>query len=446
MKKYYCLTILLINIYLAGISQSADGVAFEKLKDWETVLREAKNNGKYIFVEVGATWCAPCKAMDDRVFADKKVKTFMDANFVSIKLQIDTTEQDDRIIKFWRNKVIEIQKSTNIKVLPTYLFYTQNGYLLYKTTGYQEVEKFLTIARFAIDSTRRVFKDELSDYQRGIKNYRLMPALIKNVCNVLEDRALAIAIAKDYKENFLDKLNPADFFARENLDLILENGDVALLNTHDVFFKTAYYEPMRFDSILGKGAASYFSKAIISRTEIMPMLFNENEPLSKNPNWKFIENWLANKYAKINRYELMLNEKVVFYKKIQNWDLYSIFKTEQLIKYPPPVEGWNVFQIYNGAAWELFLKCNEKKVLLRALKWSEWSIELETQPDAMVQCLDTKAHLLYKLGKITDAIQWQDKALQYSMQIARQQNSLSPGFLEDYLKNVYKMKNGIHTW
>ncbi len=48
----------------------------------------------------------------------------------------------------------------------------------------------------------------------------------------------------------------------------------------------------------------------------------------------------------------------------------------------------------NGAAWDVFLGCNNKKYLKKALDWSELTIKLENNKDVVHQYYDTKANLL----------------------------------------------------
>ncbi len=53
--------------------------------------------------------------------------------------------------------------------------------------------------------------------------------------------------------------------------------------------------------------------------------------------------------------------------------------------------------------------------------------------------MDTYANLLYKAGKVKEAIAWQEKALG----IAKKTQSI---YIENLEKNLTRMKSGVPTW
>lgn len=95
----------------------------------------------------------------------------------------------------------------------------------------------------------------------------------------------------------------------------------------------------------------------------------------------------------------------------------------------------------------LFEHCNDKNVLERALSWSELSIELIKNPIWGVENYDTKANILYKLGRITEALFWEEKAIALEKANRCMQGKLDdPIENTDYYKTLMKMKNGEPTW
>jgi methenyltetrahydromethanopterin cyclohydrolase len=60
----------------------------------------------------------------------------------------------------------------------------------------------------------------------------------------------------------------------------------------------------------------------------------------------------------------------------------------------------------NNDLWDIFKKCNDAKTLLRAAEWSRYTIENIFEPD-YITAKDTYANLLYKAGKVNEALAFQ---------------------------------------
>ena len=61
----------------------------------------------------------------------------------------------------------------------------------------------------------------------------------------------------------------------------------------------------------------------------------------------------------------------------------------------------------NQGAWAFYEVVDEPQVLEKALSWAKRSLDIQTHGANM----DTYAHLLYKLGRQQEAIEWQTKAV-----------------------------------
>jgi tetratricopeptide (TPR) repeat protein len=84
---------------------------------------------------------------------------------------------------------------------------------------------------------------------------------------------------------------------------------------------------------------------------------------------------------------------------------------------------------YNGWAWTIFEKSNDKAYLEKALGWSKKALDKEPNRGEII---DTYANLLYKLGRKEEALKWQEKAVATGV----------PGAKEAY----EKMLKGEPTW
>ncbi len=60
MMRKILMGIVLIGIFSPFISVG-QGINFENLESWSSLLFKAKSEGKILFVDCYTTWCAPCE-------------------------------------------------------------------------------------------------------------------------------------------------------------------------------------------------------------------------------------------------------------------------------------------------------------------------------------------------------------------------------------------------
>jgi hypothetical protein len=100
--------------------------------------------------------------------------------------------------------------------------------------------------------------------------------------------------------------------------------------------------------------------------------------------------------------------------------------------------GW-VF--VNNFAWDyVFMYCTNKDTLNKAAGWME--VIIKGHPQDCV-CIDTYANLLFKAGRIAEAILWEGKAINMDEEAAKKENR---GPSKSYRETLEKMKGGIPTW
>jgi thioredoxin-related protein len=425
------ISFLLLISHGCLIAQDKSGIRFQTGLSWQQILDKAKAEHKYIFADVYTTWCTPCKRMDQEIYTDSSIGALMNQNFISVKIQMDSTSDG----------ASAIQKTYKITGYPSFLFFSPDGEWVYKDLGYKDKASFTKLVLFAADPERKDFRAKLTAYQNGQKDYTQMAELAQTARDLGEDKNLAFKIALDYKEHYLDKLSDKALLTKNNLEFISQNGAALLINSGDRFFYTCYYHPEIIDSILGfTGYADINVKSVISQEEVTKKLFSDTILINKHPNWKRLKNTIHQKYKKLNIDEFILNEKISFYRRIEDWDIYTELKSEQISKNPPKAEGMNVFYQLNIPAWDVFLHSYNKIALQRALEWSELSIKLESN----LQYLDTRSNLLYKSGKLKEAIISQEQAFEADRAAARLKGRK---YIFSYIgENLKKMKNDEPTW
>ena len=83
--------ILFTLLLVLGISAAADAQVRFLDSSTDAVRKEAIAQDKLVFIDLYATWCGPCKAMERDVFSKKEVGDFMDEYFVAAKYDIAET-------------------------------------------------------------------------------------------------------------------------------------------------------------------------------------------------------------------------------------------------------------------------------------------------------------------------------------------------------------------
>ena len=90
MKK--ALSILFFALLsLPAIAAEGDGVRFFE-GTFRQAKEKAKKENKLIMLDAYTTWCGPCKVLKNKVFPNKELGDYINANFVSIGVDMEAGE------------------------------------------------------------------------------------------------------------------------------------------------------------------------------------------------------------------------------------------------------------------------------------------------------------------------------------------------------------------
>lgn len=452
------------------------GVNFETNMTWEQVKAKAKAEHKYIFVDCYATWCSPCKRMDKEVYTEDTVGEYMKEKFICIKVQLDTSQNDNEQIKGWYASAHEIYGKYKVGALPTYLFIDSSGNLAYRDFGYKNVPDFIQTLKKALNPKNLIYYGFLEDYKNGKKDYKGMYDLaiytknigndslakqisidlIKHlsreelltkenillVCDVAGDKKLSDFLALEYKKKYLDLLNDSELCTKENL--YFSGRFNYLINSKDNLFILSYFQAERVDRVINfKGWANSLVEAIIYREELINRIWKDGKLINRIPQWDFMRSEIEKKYKKVDAIGMVLNCKISYYRKLRDWRKWAICQSKKIEKYS--LKSGDGFWKLNLPAWDVFLHCNDKKVLKMALKWSDLSIKID-EPNSNPQCLDTRANLLYKLGNRKDAMFQEEKAIEIAEGSAKKLGKQKSPFFDAYTQILIKMRKREPTY
>jgi thiol-disulfide isomerase/thioredoxin len=412
--------------------QEENGIRFEQALSWEEVLEKAKRENKFIFVDVFATWCAPCKQMDKEVYSSDTTGEFINKTFISVKVQLDTTQHDDERVISWYATAHDISKKYKINALPAYLFFKPDGEAVHKGVGAKDIKDFIALATEATDSSKQYYT-LLQKYQQGKLDYLAMPGLATTAGNVGEND-LALEIADDYIHNYLNKLSEEELCRKEHLHFMSTFASV--LTSKDKIFNLCYHQPGMVDTAMESKNFSFAANLvnyIIYKEEVSPLLDSAKKK-NADPEWSKMDDAIKSKYNSYYAERNTIDAKVNWYREKNDWKNYIRHLVQQVdfaIKNNDARK--NDFFYLNGSAWDVFQYSNNKNELRKALLWIDQAIPLTPQ-DLLAAIIDTKANLLYKLGRTEEAIVLEEKAITLSPE---------PG---EFLKTIDKMKKGIPTW
>lgn len=241
MKSKFAFSVLLLMIHIFPVSAreyypAEDSIQWVEGLSWQQIKQKAKLEGKYIFIDVIATWCAPCKKMDKETYVDETVGEIMNQHFVAVKVQMDKTGKDNEEVKRWYEDAAMLMKEYRIRAYPTLIFLSPDGEVVNKLSGFRSAKQLIIQANIALkpgqkyeDPDREYFV-RLEEYQSGVKNYKAMPFLFKKALELREPE-IAWTVSKEYMQH-LSKLKKKELITKDNIEFLAAHS----LTSHSPFF------------------------------------------------------------------------------------------------------------------------------------------------------------------------------------------------------------------
>jgi thioredoxin-related protein len=411
MKKL--LVPFLVLITSLAVARQETGIRFEHAASWKAVQEKAKAENKYIFMDAFTTWCGPCRMMAKEIFPLPEVGAFFNANYISLKVQLDTTKKDNEEIKSWYADAHKIMKDYKVNVFPTYLFFSPDGKLAHRAVGSSEAIAFIEKGKDALDPNKQYFT-LAARYETGERSPAFLKSLAEAALNAYDREKIPV-----YGKEYL--ATQTDLLTEENIKFL----DNFTQTSKDPGFEIISKNTVAFNKVIGEGKAEEKIKGIVLREEIFPVILESDA----KPDWAALQSQLTSKYPTIAE-ETLSYAKVIYYKNIGDWPAFSTAVTNHLKNYGNKTSADQL----NNYAWTIFENCSDVACINQAINWSKKSVDLTNNP----MFIDTYANLLYKTGKKDVAIQWEEKALK----ILKENNQDLTGYQE----TIDKMKKGEKTW
>ncbi|MDD8018985.1 MAG: thioredoxin fold domain-containing protein [Bacteroidota bacterium] len=160
MKKIFFVSLM---VMLSTISLAKD----LRWKNFNDGIAEAKKSGKKVLVDVYTDWCTWCKKMDEVTYSDKNIKTYLEKNYVLIKLNAEGNEN----ISYAGQKISPAQfaQQMGIDGYPATLFLDGRGEPITVLPGYSEPKMFIHVLSFIGENQYKTKKFDQYLTEKGVK-------------------------------------------------------------------------------------------------------------------------------------------------------------------------------------------------------------------------------------------------------------------------------------
>lgn len=475
MKKILLAFLMLPLFTMAQTTASGEGMKFDHEHSWSEILAKAKAENKYIFMDCFTTWCGPCKYMSSTIFPMKEVGDFYNDKYIMVKVQFDTTDNDNAHVKSWFKDMQAINAQYKIMAYPTYLFFDPNGEAVHRAVGSSDAQTFLTKGKDAMNQDKQYYT-LLKKYENGKKD----PAFLRSLALVADDaydKANATKISKEYLAT------QTDLLTKDNLEFLFQFTNAPA----DPGFSTLMENQDKVIAALGKDKVSNKMHSIIYNDMWASMRKINANPATVVPDYSAIVESTLKQYptqyaTDIKDFATQQTKSFVLSKSVMqgirkiNADQatvapdYTALVEAAVTKYPGYAaditdyadkqkiafflnkKEWNGFkesmaayikkngedkltpQELNSYAWTVFENCKDMTCVTEALDWSKRSFKDKENH----MYIDTYANILYKLGRTKEAIEWEGKAAALASDDAGQRKV--------YADTIEKMKKGEKTW
>ena len=428
--------ILLLFHFCTG-SAFGQGVQFHK-GDLASLFARAKKEHKPVYVDVYSMGCGPCILMNKKTFPDSAVGAFMNAHFINYKVDIAKGEGP------------KIAGRYGITGYPTALYFSSAGELGYQGGGYSpNPADFIKTAQKALDEIaapnnlialrnkyragrrdtaflnaylRRLLSLEINGAETAeaaFDLYRALPLAKRNDGRTLLPLALANNEGNPTLYRQTMRLLPAilaaaDTVQRSSLETVLYHANEKMLD------KAADQGP---DSLEARLAERRAIVSIDPDYATLRHLADDEARARATLIETHDQSYIVNPYvpAYINTYLYKLTDSALATADSAYWHMVKDQIEWQFDEYKLPEEerakqrasyhhqgASYTAQDLNNFAWSYYKSKRPAAEKRLALGWITYALQLDT---ASFMALDTKAHLLYALGRRSQAVTTQNQAI-----------------------------------
>jgi len=207
-------SLFLLVLFISDLTLS-QGIEF-KTMNYQEAKELAIKSKKNLFVDVYIDNCAPCKYLNDKVFVNPELGTFMNEHFISIRMNADAPENT------------EFAAHNKLNSFPTLMYFDPSGELIRVVKGSKEATALLTIAKDHVFPEQSALFSMTKKYNQG---HREKDFLQKYTVVLKENEMETKYVAREYATTF--GIDPT---SKEDLQMVL----FAEFDAQSPFLKTIF--------------------------------------------------------------------------------------------------------------------------------------------------------------------------------------------------------------
>ncbi len=260
-----------IAAFAFSMNVFSQGIEFEH-GTFDEALAKAKAENKIVFMDCYTVWCGPCKRLANEVFPLKEVGDYFNANFVSIKMDMEKGEG------------VELRKKYGVQAFPTLLWIDAEGNIMHRLVGGRSAKALIEVAKIANDPEKNWGSMERK-FKNGEHSIAFLQDYILTASEVKVD-------TKEAAEIYYAQRKEEDLFNRKDLDILA----ATIHSTSDEKFTFLLKNREKFYEVIKKSKLDNFiSKKMQSEMVAVERSGDETVIENKRKELLAMDETLANK-------------------------------------------------------------------------------------------------------------------------------------------------------
>lgn len=217
------LTALLCAIFAFSAFAQETNINFQEDPAFKSVLKQAKKESKYIFMDCYTTWCGPCKMLARNVFTKAPVADFFNENFINVKYDMEKGEG------------IKLKDQFGVTAFPTLLWIDGDGNVVHKVVGAGNADYMLAQGKLAADPQTNL-AGLTKRYESGERNSELLSMYIEalKVCG-------QTGKINDITVEFIENMTAEDLTQEKYFSMVEANVTDPLSAPMQLIYKNKQY-------------------------------------------------------------------------------------------------------------------------------------------------------------------------------------------------------------
>ncbi len=181
---------LLLFVTTLTLNAQVEFIEVESFEQMKAVQKKASDQMLMLYVDVYATWCGPCKMMDSEVYTDQSVADYMNAHYVSVRMD---GESD------WGRIYASEQQ---LEGYPSMFIFSDDGERVSKIVGFTPAEELIGSLKSVNEGFSKV-KSYRASYRKGTleaEGFADYVTLVREMGN----QEVAEGLASEYMEKMME--------------------------------------------------------------------------------------------------------------------------------------------------------------------------------------------------------------------------------------------------